>query len=365
MEPPVPQADAAPLDVEAMIRSLLLDPSRASLELPRTMTPEERKQARRLADSHPELKCESFGFGAERQLHLFKKPVATGQDQSSSSAPNEARVRVKNTFIDDWEGASGGEAHLNFRSMPVALLERTLQRCLLGAKEESLEAVAPESTQGEASPRSCVPDLPALPEGLQVRNTFIHIESMPVVERIVQSMPDGMFRQCLQAELSAQRPAVADSSAPEASVASVASVCAAGTAGAAAGAEEVLIQGLVKLPDFNGLHGVVQALDADSGRYDVLLSSPAGSCGWRWVKVKAENLRPTLPPPPRNAPTLSMDITDASEEGAGPPEGTALATTPSAPASVPQTPTWDDQDVGEPQVDPKTSATPLRLNALV
>merc|ERR1719401_1039903 len=67
---------------------------------------------------------------------------------------------------------------------------------------------------------------------------------------------------------------------------------------------EVIIQGLVKLPDFNGLRGVVQSLDYDSGRYNIHLNEAAGSNGHRWVKVKADNLLIQVPPPPLNAPTI-------------------------------------------------------------
>jgi len=175
--------DDAPVDVEALLTAFLKDESCKQLELPRSLTADERKQAKRLAEKHGGLKCESFGFGEDRQMFINKK------DQ----------VRVKNTFIDDWEGAAGGEEAM-FRSapsMPVDLLTRTLERCREGNQQ-------PPALPEEPSPGGAAPDLPPLPEGFQVRNTFIHIESVPAVERIVQSMPDGMFRQCLAAEMAAQ-----------------------------------------------------------------------------------------------------------------------------------------------------------------
>lgn len=300
---------------------------------------------------------------------------------------------MKNTFIDDWvaagggEDASAGEEPLIMRSMPTALLERTLQRCLMEVKSPALAPVSEgtssrrledptgsaspcgSSTAGQepsllgSSPSQGGPELPALPEGLQVRNTFIHIESVPVVERIVQSMPDpSMFRQCLQAELSAQRTEDAESSAYADDCSSTAPtelVAADGDAdpsswapppagGLAAPLQvaaderpsepdciamgtEVIIQKLVKLPDFNGLPGVVQSLDETSGRYDVLLTSPAGACGWRWVKVKRENLRLRLPPPPRNPPSLRLEVCI-------PPVAEHEVAVP----QVPSTPTWED-----------------------
>jgi hypothetical protein len=229
-----------------------------------------------------------------------------------------------------------------------------------------------------------------------MRNTFIHIESVPVVERIVQSMPDGMFRQCLNAELSAQHigidtsgaipdddqedsalegsvpltgplltpphsaspaplayappqpppaPAAAAPSCPPPQSEPAGQFIALGT--------EVIIQNLVKLPAFNGLTGVVQSLDAPSGRYDVLLADPAGASGWRWVKVKGDNLIVKVPPPPRNAPTILLEDCILPEEA-------SEADPPPATEGVPPTPTWDEWDE-----DGKAKTAPLKLNSLV
>lgn len=330
--------DSGCVDLEVMVNDFLRDPSSSSMQLPQSLSADQRKEARRLVDQHPQLKCESYGFGEERRLHVFKK---IDQD----------RVRVKNTFIDDWEGAEK-EAPA-FRSMPPTLpqnlLERTLQRCMGGVAEVPSLPPTQECAGPDTSPICSMVELPPLPGGFQIRNTFIHIEEMPAVERIVQSMPHGMFRQCLEAELSAQSPSPAPGSAPKVPVMAPAATVPATPAplGPPTGlpttddgfvllpGTEVQIQNLVKLPDFNGLMGVVQSFDPESGRYDVLLDGPAGQCGWRWVKVKGENCRPCMPPPPRNAPTLSMD-----EAGEFPP-----------------TPKWDE--------DYAQAATTLKLNALV
>merc|ERR1712187_584099 len=90
-----------------------------------------------------------------------------------------------------------------------------------------------------------------LPDGLQVRNTFIHVESEQADDREVQSMPHGMFGHYLQ-----------------------------------------------KLPAFNGSEGTVQCFDQENGRYSILLATPAG--GHRWAKVKPENVQvvPRLLQPP-------------------------------------------------------------------
>lgn len=292
--------DGGSVDLQELISAFLSDPSRTTLELPSSLNADQRKEARRLADQHPELKCESYGFGEERRLHLFKR--------------NQDRLRVKNTFIDGWEGEQTGCEPPAFRSMPPNmpdnLLERTLQRCLVTNDLKSGDKLAGIPDASPTSSGAAPVELPPLPDGFQVRNTFIHIESVPVVERIVQSMPHGMFRQCLEAELeesatAPRGPLTAPPAAPPAPVikAGEEQVLMPGT--------EVVIQGLVKLPDFNGLSGVVQSLDPETGRYDVLLDGPAGQCGWRWVKVKGENCRLCMPPPPANAPTLSMDDADS------------------------------------------------------
>merc|ERR1719263_1475512 len=59
---------------------------------------------------------------------------------------------------------------------------------------------------------------------------------------------------------------------------------------------DVVIDGLIKAPAFNGSCGKVQSWDAESGRYNVLLASAAGE-GQRWAKIKSENLRQFQPTP--------------------------------------------------------------------
>lgn len=165
----------------------------------------------------------------------------------------------------------------------------------------------------------------SLPEGFKVRNTFIHIESTRADDRAVQSMPDGMFKQCIREEI-AQRCAIPQSPVTESSTpCASAQVCPTPPQSesepcpeiACADSEsvlhpgvEVVIEGLSKAPHFNGLAGTVQCRDEATGRYTILLSSPAGPGGHRWAKVKAENLRlAILPPPPCFAPSFSMEET--------------------------------------------------------
>jgi len=52
---------------------------------------------------------------------------------------------------------------------------------------------------------------------------------------------------------------------------------------------EVMIEGLVKAPAFNGLHGIVDSFDYDSGRYNVRLQACAKEN--QLAKIKIENLR--------------------------------------------------------------------------
>lgn len=68
----VGDAQLADLDVEAVIANFVADMSRDVLELPR-LTTGQRKQARRVAEQHFQLACESYGFGLDRRLHLVKR----------------------------------------------------------------------------------------------------------------------------------------------------------------------------------------------------------------------------------------------------------------------------------------------------
>merc|ERR1711865_944057 len=50
----------------------------------------------------------------------------------------------------------------------------------------------------------------------------------------------------------------------------------------------VVVEGLVKLPAYNGRSAVVEDWDETTGRYSVLIACPSGC---QQAKVKAENLR--------------------------------------------------------------------------
>jgi hypothetical protein len=147
---------------------------------------------------------------------------------------------------------------------------------------------------------------------VRVSKTFIHISGPPglddVSERIVQTMPRDMFRHFLQTE---PHQPISPSAfpVPEDRMAPVVPIQADEAEEPLATGTEVVIEGLVKLPDFNGQHCVVQSLDKESGRYSVLLADT------RVAKIKRGNLRRTIPPPPSYAPRLCLDECIVPEAG--------------------------------------------------
>jgi len=56
----------------------------------------------------------------------------------------------------------------------------------------------------------------------------------------------------------------------------------------------VVLQGLASQPQFNGLHGIVSAFDADTGRYNIMIEIGPNAAK-RLVKVKFQNLIPAQP----------------------------------------------------------------------
>jgi len=294
-------------NVEQAIQDFLADPAIMSMRLPH-MTTGQRRHAKQVASTYMELKVESFGLGADRHLHLFKKD---GKDETSLG---ESGGATKATVEDNVDGSTtnGSESPGTSR----------------GPSKDGSPSHAPG-----ASPSSCR-ELPELPEAFrpEVRNTFLHIEEPVVHERVVQSMPHGMFRQQLWAEMSSAsgvtsggQPPVPPPAMPAPTLATMmgAALLVPGT--------QVVVQGLVRTPEFNGLAGVIQFFEVDSGRYSVLLSSPGHPNGLQWAKIKAENLQlACLPPafgsfgvphacmsmPPYMPPTVAAPIEHAHLAGA-------------------------------------------------
>jgi len=122
---------------------------------------------------------------------------------------------------------------------------------------------------------------------VHVRNTFIHVEAASTDQRAVQSMPHGMFGQCLAAERSQKDTNVHESAAnlvpPPGSVFSPGAL--------------VVVEGLEKSPAFNGLSAVVQNWDEACGRYTIIFGSVGAQGGCQQAKIKEGNLRLLLPCP--------------------------------------------------------------------
>jgi len=56
----------------------------------------------------------------------------------------------------------------------------------------------------------------------------------------------------------------------------------------------VVIEGLIRIPEFNGRSAVIQDYDEVAGRYNILL---AHSGGCQQAKIKEDNLRMIMPCP--------------------------------------------------------------------
>merc|ERR1712110_1160544 len=218
------------MGIDTAIAAFLADKTRSTLELPH-MTAAQRKYVKNAVQQHPELASESYGFGQERQLHLFKKSAkvtpsaVAGQSRITSNAVASgggnkdqllaaSPVKVKNTFIDDWSVADGGGSTSEpvlFRSMPPSLSpnvllssineeEGRLESCSArqspeGVSADRSTAASSSSSSPKSSTREPLQKSPGLPTptDFEVRNTFIHFESVSADERAVQSMPHGMF----------------------------------------------------------------------------------------------------------------------------------------------------------------------------
>jgi len=330
----VPQAEE--FDIEKALKDFLSDTTCKEIQLPH-MTTGQRKQAKKLADQYPEIKCESYGFGADRKLHFFKVD-AVSPDAKGESPDSSGRSRTKSS-----ERSTSASGTASPDSRPSS---------------EGIEPAASDAqdTNGPA------------PELIRVRNTFIHVESTSLAdERVVQSMPHGMFSRCWLEESKGSVNEVVEST-PAPRVAVPPPAVEAPKEIFAAGAE-VVIEGLTKFPAFNGLQGTVQSLDDETGRYNVLLASFDGSAG-QCAKIKAENLRLLVPPPPPFESTVkhpaeirfgSLDVPDfpAAQPEDFPPTVPAVAGLP----PMPTTPDWQSQQVHQPCQLPTITSPHYDANA--
>lgn len=259
----------AAVGVASTIFEFLADSGRGSLELP-PMSAGQRQSVKKLLQQHPELRCESYGFGEERRIHLFKA-WCTGVKEGSS---------LTLASLAEHSTAPPSEESDNSR-----------------ASEES-DGSRKGSSSPASSHRDCLPQ--GMKERMQVRNTFIHFDEASVDERAIQSMPRNMFSQCISVEYS-RRTSTNESPAPTSSSLELEQSCCPCDEDAHTrqpirlkpGAL-VVLEGLVKLPTFNGQSAVVQGWDEATGRYDILIVSPTAVGGCQQAKIKDENLRLVL-----------------------------------------------------------------------
>jgi len=149
------------------------------------------------------------------------------------------------------------------------------------------------------------------PPGLEIRNTFLHVGASRTEERAVQSMPHGMFSQCL-ADESALRPKFQRVNKVEAGTCDKGAYVHNTSAPLVEGTE-VIIDGLLKCPSFNGLRVTVDYFDVSTGRYNVLFANPVA--GHKTAKVKRENLLLVSPPTSHFGLPLALNGCPIGEEG--------------------------------------------------
>jgi len=296
-------------DASTMIAKFSADESQTSLEMPH-MTTGQRKHAKKLLEVYPEIRCESYGFGAERCLHLFKENHADAEAKAQSSASPLAisSSGMKNTFTE-----------VIVSSEQESMITRSSQACSeeispkvatvveLSSQTQNAEDSVGGSTSMSVHASSTSSDirpeliLPLTQENLQVRNTFIHMCPVSADERAVQSMPHGMFKQCLLSEAAEAFEGTLFCNTPTSAGGDSPSFCDSDVDADHCGqrlpldvGSLVLVQGLVKLPAYNGRSAVVEAWDEATERYCILIACPSGCLQ---AKVKEENLRMIMPCP--------------------------------------------------------------------
>mmetsp|Transcript_27665 Transcript_27665/g.60108 ORF Transcript_27665/g.60108 Transcript_27665/m.60108 type:complete len:463 (+) Transcript_27665:282-1670(+) len=373
-------------DVEAVILDFVADSGRSTLSLP-GLTPTQRKQAKKIAEQYPNIRCESFGFGSDRTSILFKQdrpneqatPTATATTSTTTAATGEGgnvgigdKDKDKDKDKEDKDTQSLSQAAAAAAALPNLSLQLTAvpdEAIPTEGREEEESSNASTCTSGRnRAPAWC--RLPSsswsstrsshspsrldislegadailpLPKGLQVHNTFIcgDEDVMSYDQRSTQSMPHGMFRRSLLKELSegqlqkslreeedTPEEAVFVSSSPAGEIQPESKVQMSFEPGM-----EVVIDGLLRAPAFNGQHGTVQSFDPEVGRYDILLRSPCPTTGQQWAKVRAENLLLVkFPEPPKHVPTLEVNrvILSADALAGGSPASSAASHMPEA-----------------------------------
>lgn len=221
----------AAFDLATAIAEFCADPARTSLELPH-MTTGQRKNAKQLVSQYSDVRCESYGFGADRQLHLFKGSIAAVNEEDVAASGKAAdfsrfNVNIKNTFIDDWVAPTVNERRA-VQTMPHDMFRHCIWAEM---SEESKEGTGYDTPTTTGCDTVC--DTASEPEA----------ESMPCPLAESHGLPIGGL---------------------------------------------VVVEGLAKMPAFNGCSAVVQGWDEETGRYNILIAGPSGC---REAKIKNENLR--------------------------------------------------------------------------
>lgn len=269
------------LDLETIITWFAGDESCISHALPTSLSAEQRQLSKQIAKRFPNLHCESYGFGSERRLHLFKKRA------------HGVKTRIKNTFIDAWVEAVETKSTSTplARSLP-ADLRNVLEAVVVPMKPErsppSLENHCPQMDGGQDVPICSTPSPCLSPNNLR------SLEAPRLLQHSSQS--ESKDEPPL---IDADAYGFAPTAPPPMSPGNVMTL-AAGTA--------VEIDGLLRRPDFNGAAGIVISWDPIMRRYNILLESSGDGAVPRQVKAKRENLRLRTPPPPASSAAAHIDL---------------------------------------------------------
>jgi hypothetical protein len=160
-------------DVDKVITELLSNPNCASVQLPCLLSSAQRKQAKQIAEQYPQIKCESFGLGHDRQIHLFKRNECEGSAKKmlSEAKPlaeiSTQHVSVKNTFIDDWIeiGESAPADTRIVQSMPHNMFTQCLSLEMSG---DSFSSPMPINDKDSAAPLDTLPENTMFAVGTEV-----------------------------------------------------------------------------------------------------------------------------------------------------------------------------------------------------
>jgi hypothetical protein len=202
-------------DAASVIAEFVAEPERTSLELPH-LTTGQRKHVKALLQEYPELCSESYGFGQDRRLHIFRKGCEPEAPLDNSSVTNgintqisPIRLPVRNTFIHIDETAD----------------ERAIQSMPHGMFRQNILAESASRMSGKVETHSNEPEV-------------IPSTSEPEAEPLT-----GPADPAAQGQSGQQAPL-------------------------GIGAL-VVVEGLTKAPAFNGLSAVVQGWDEATGRYSM------------------------------------------------------------------------------------------------